>query len=164
MRLNLPSRKRYKTKQSYIEAIYKRNKSYIDSKMADPQDMPIEDRLSRKEQFIDLVQEYTQKETIKKLLGVERITAKQAVEAILRRRDFDTPYVEQARENFRNALRGTDTEQLLKKELGTDRLYTEKFVYDKEEKGYKYKGILIQVENSPKGRRGGTFKLTLPKT
>lgn len=164
MRLSLPSRKRYKTKQSYLDAIYRRNKSYIDSKMADPKDMPIEDRLSRKEQFFDLVKEYTEKKTIKMLLNVERITAKQAVEAILRRRDFDKPYVEQARENFRESLRGTETEQLLKNELGTDRLYTEKFVYDKEEKGYKYKDILIQIENSPKGRRGGTFKLTLPKT
>lgn len=164
MRLSLPSRKRYKTKQSYLDAVYRRNKSYIDSKMADPKDMPIKDRLTKKEQFFDLVKEYTERKTVKMLLGKEKITAKEALQSILRRRDFDKPYAEQARDNFREALRGTETEQLLKKELGTDRLYTSKFVYDKNEKGYRYNNVLVQLESSPKGRRGGTFKITTANT
>lgn len=165
-RFKIPLRRKYKTGTSWLDAVYKQNRSIIDAQMVDPKTMNPEDRLSRKQQFIDLVKEQMENEHLRMALDKDRVGIRDAVEHISRTRKF-TSYAEQARINVREALRGSEAERQLKENLGTDRLITNKFVWTetvdaqkKEIKGYKYGNYLITFENSPKGGTGGKFTIT----
>lgn len=158
-KFKIPPRRQYKTNASWLNAIYNQNRSIIDAKMKDPKTMKPKDRLSRKQQFLDLVKEQKENKHLRMALDKDKVTTRDAVEHIFRTRKF-TPYEEQARINVREALRGTETETQLKENLGTDRLLTKKFKWDKQSKGYRYGNYLITFENSPKGGTGGKLTIT----
>lgn len=137
-KLKLPPRRNYKTNASYLDAVYKKNKTLIDSKLPNT-------NLSKKRIFIDLVKEQKQSSHLKKFLDKEKISTTDAIKAIDRSRIF-TSLREQMIENAIKALKTTGAEEELKKLVGKKRIFKKDLYYDKEEGIYLYKDVKISFK------------------
>lgn len=137
-KLKLPPRRQYKTNASYLDAVYKKNKTLIDSHLPDTY-------LSKKQMFIDLVKEQKQSKYLKRTLDKEKISTIDAIKAIDRSRTF-TSLREQMLENARKALKTTGAEEELKRITGKKRILKKDLSYDREENVYMYKDVKISFK------------------
>jgi NADH dehydrogenase/NADH:ubiquinone oxidoreductase subunit G len=146
----LPHKRKYKTNASWLDAVYRKNKALIDPHMHGD--------LSKKRQFFDLVKEQKQSRHLKMKLNTNSVSTKEAVKSLFRTREF-TSYEEQSRLNIRESLRGTKEEEELLKKVGAKRLYTKNFVYDKNEKAYRYKDVLVKKPPSPPNKYSRAYNI-----
>lgn len=137
-KLKLPPRRKYKTNASYLDAVYKKNKTLIDSTLPDT-------HLSKRQMFIDLVKEQKQSKSLKRILDKEKVSTIDAIKAIDRSRIF-TSLREQMLENARKALKSTGAEEELKKITGKKRILIKDLSYDREENVYMYKDVKISFK------------------
>ena len=135
------SRSRYKSDSTWLNAVYRENKSFIDEAYVES-----ESGKSKREIF---------KQDVKEYMEVDGLTAKQAVKAISRSTKFTTEK-ERFQYNAYEALR--DDKEAFKefRNLNRDKGKFQKidlgqFEWIKEEHAYIYGGkIKISFENSPK--------------
>lgn len=142
-KFKLPPRRQFKTNASYLDAVYKRNKHLIDSKLPNTY-------LSKKQMFIDLVKEQKQSKHLKKYLEKEKISTIDAIKSIERSRTFTT-LKEQMAENVIKGLKKSGMEEELKRLSGKKRILKKDIYYDREENIYTYKDIKISFKNYNKG-------------
>ena len=141
---------RYKSTSHWLDAVYRNNKSFIDEKLKYVK--------NKKRAFKNLVLEQTGTKfpgnlTNKEL--TERLNAaKKPTKALkkLSRSDIFSSYKERAQENIYKFLKEEKSINKIKDLIGKrEKLDPGKLEWNYKDKVYEYKGVYIDISNSPKG-------------
>ena len=150
---NLKSKKykyKYKSTSQWLDAVYRNNKEYIDEKLKYVK--------NKKRAFKNLVLEQTGIKfpgnlTNKEL--TERLNAaKKPTKALkkLSRSDIFSSYKERAQENIYKFLKEEKSINKIKDLIGKrEKFDPGKLEWNYKDKVYEYKGVYIDISNSPKG-------------
>ena len=144
------ARKRYKSDMNFINAVYRNNKEWIDSRIYGGKPKGAR---SIKTAFINSVRDY---------METNNISAQSAIDILASSETF-TPASERFQLNITKAIKNNPEiySQFKKKlKLGKkeDIDYT-KFVYNQFEKGYEYEDYFIVIDNSPKNGSAVSFRI-----
>lgn len=152
-RIKFP-KKMYKTiasKERYLRQLYNLNKSYFDSKIEGYGNL---DNFTR---FKDLIKERQEDPYLRLQLNKrpgQRITVKQAAQALVRTRMF-TSAEDLAIENIVEELRQSGQNKTIYKITGKNKILKKNIKYDAEQKTFKYeindKVVNISFKRYPKG-------------
>ena len=143
---------RYKSTSHWLDAVYRNNKSFIDEKFKNVQTK------NKKRVFKNLVLAETGAKfkghlTIKELN--ERLNAaKNPTKALkkLSRSDIFSSYKERAQENVYKFLKEEKSIKTIKDLIGKrEKFDPGKLEWNYKDKVYEYKGVYIDISNSPKG-------------
>ena len=143
---------RYKSTSHWLDAVYRNNKSFIDEKFKNVQTK------NKKRVFKNLVLAETGAKfkghlTIKELN--ERLNAaKNPTKALkkLSRSDIFSSYKERAQENVYKFLKEEKSIKTIKDIIGKrEKFDPGKLEWNYKDKVYEYKGVYIDISNSPKG-------------
>ena len=143
---------RYKSTSHWLDAVYRNNKSFIDEKFKNVQTK------NKKRDFKNLVLAETGAKfkghlTIKELN--ERLNAaKNPTKALkkLSRSDVFSSYKERAQENVYKFLKEEKSIKTIKDLIGKrEKFDPGKLEWNYKDKVYEYKGVYIDISNSPKG-------------
>ena len=143
---------RYKSTSLWLDAVYRNNKSFIDEKFKNVQTK------NKKRVFKNLVLAETGAKfkghlTIKELN--ERLNAaKNPTKALkkLSRSDIFSSYKERAQENVYKFLKEEKSIKTIKDLIGKrEKFDPGKLEWNYKDKVYEYKGVYIDISNSPKG-------------
>lgn len=141
---------RYKSTSHWLDAVYRNNKSFIDEKLKYVK--------NKKRSFKNLVLEQTGTKfpgnlTNKEL--TERLNAaKNPTKALkkLSRSDIFSSYKERAQENIYKFLKEEKSINKIKDLIGKrEKFDPGKLEWNYKDKVYEYKGVYIDISNSPKG-------------
>ena len=143
---------RYKSTSHWLDAVYRNNKEFIDNKLKNVQS------LNKKRTFKNLVLEKTGFKfrgnlTIKEL-NFELNKSKNPVKALkkLYRSDVFSSYKERAQENIYKFLKEEKSINKIKDLIGKrEKFDPGKLEWNYKDKVYEYKGVYIDISNSPKG-------------
>ena len=143
---------RYKSTSHWLDAVYRNNKEFIDNKLKNVKS------LNKKRTFKNLVLEKTGFKfrgnlTIKEL-NFELNKSKNPVKALkkLYRSDVFSSYKERAQENVYKFLKEEKSIKTIKDLIGKrEKFDPGKLEWNYKDKVYEYKGVYIDISNSPKG-------------
>ena len=143
---------RYKSTSHWLDAVYRNNKEFIDNKLKNVKS------LNKKRTFKNLVLEKTGFKfrgnlTIKEL-NFELNKSKKPVKALkkLYRSDIFSSYKERAQENVYKFLKEEKSIKTIKDLIGKrEKFDPGKLEWNYKDKVYEYKGVYIDISNSPKG-------------
>ena len=151
---------KYKSHNLWINAIYKKNKTYIDSALST---LPQRDRLFAFKSLLyerlndniplDLTKRQTQLKMSKFFNQTKTSELKKAIYTMSRTEVF-VSRKQRLQENVYKAIK-SDKELMrqFKQKTGRKKIDTEKFEWDYEDKVYKYEDVRIDISNSPYGIR-----------
>ena len=140
-------RSRYKNDNTFIDAVYRNNKAFIDSHLG-----KTSSRLSVKTRFKHLVKQY---------IDTQHISAQSAIN-ILASSESMTTAAERMQRNITKAIKSNpsvykefkDKLSLAKKE----EIDPSKFIWNYLEEAYEYEDYFIEIDNSPKD---GTYSIKI---
>ena len=143
---------RYKSTSHWLDAVYRNNKEFIDNKLKDVK------TTNKRRVFKNLVLEQSGTRfkgslTIKKL-NFELNKVKNPTKALkkLSRSDVFSSYKERAQENIYKFLKEEKSINKIKDLIGKrEKFDPGKLEWNYKDKVYEYKGVYIDISNSPKG-------------
>lgn len=143
---------RYKSTSHWLDAVYRNNKEFIDNKLKNVKS------LNKKRTFKNLVLEQTgfkfRGNLPIKELNFELNKSKNPVKALkkLSRSDVFSSYKERAQENVYKFLKEEKSIKTIKNLIGKKEKFDPgKLEWNYKDKVYEYKGVYIDISNSPKG-------------
>lgn len=143
---------RYKSTSHWLDAVYRNNKEFIDNKLKNVKS------LNKKRTFKNLVLEQTgfkfRGNLPIKELNFELNKSKNPVKALkkLYRSDVFSSYKERAQENVYKFLKEEKSIKTIKDLIGKrEKFDPGKLEWNYKDKVYEYKGVYIDISNSPKG-------------
>lgn len=126
--LKVPSKKKYKTKDTWLERFYEINKKKLDPVLVGSAD--------KKKQFIESIREQKKNRHLMWQLDTKKITNKQAIESFAR--NFLLSEREIERLNVRQMLKTSGMENKLKGMLGVKNITAKNISWNKDEKTFEY--------------------------
>ena len=143
---------RYKSTSHWLDAVYRNNKEFIDNKLKNVKTK------NKKRTFKNLVLEQTGFKFRGKLpikeLNFELNKSKNPTKALkkLYRSDIFSSYKERAQENVYKFLKEEKSIKTIKDLIGKKEKFDPgKLEWNYKDKVYEYKGVYIDISNSPKG-------------
>ena len=143
---------RYKSTSHWLDAVYRNNKDFIDNKLKDVK------TTNKKRVFKNLVLEQSginfRGSLTNKELNFELNKVKNPTKALknLSRSDVFSSYKERAQENVYKFLKEEKAIKKIKDILGKrEKFDPGKLEWNYKDKVYEYKGVYIDISNSPKG-------------
>ena len=143
---------RYKSTSHWLDAVYRNNKEFIDNKLKNVKTK------NKKRTFKNLVLEQTgfkfRGNLPIKELNFELNKSKNPVKALkkLYRSDVFSSYKERAQENVYKFLKEEKSIKTIKDLIGKrEKFDPGKLEWNYKDKVYEYKGVYIDISNSPKG-------------
>ena len=143
---------RYKSTSHWLDAVYRNNKEFIDNKLKNVKS------LNKKRTFKNLVLEQTgfkfRGNLPIKELNFELNKSKNPTKALkkLYRSDVFSSYKERAQENVYKFLKEEKSIKTIKDLIGKrEKFDPGKLEWNYKDKVYEYKGVYIDISNSPKG-------------
>jgi hypothetical protein len=151
---------RYKSTSHWLDAVYRNNKEFIDSKLKNVK------TTNKKRVFKNLVLEQSgtrfKGSLTNKELNFELNKVKNPTKALkkLSRSDAFSSYKERAQENFYNVLKEHKAINRIKKIAGEkERFNPERLEWNYKEKAYRYGDVFVEIDNSPEDKNY-TIKIT----
>ena len=143
---------RYKSTSHWLDAVYRNNKEFIDNKLKDVK------TTNKRRVFKNLVLEQSgtrfKGSLTNKELNFELNKVKNPTKALkkLSRSDVFSSYKERAQENFYKFLKEEKSIKTIKDLIGKrEKFDPGKLEWNYKDKVYEYKGVYIDISNSPKG-------------
>ena len=143
---------RYKSTSHWLDAVYRNNKEFIDNKLKDVK------TTNKKRVFKNLVLEQSgtrfRGSLTNKELNFELNKVKNPTKALkkLSRSDIFSSYKERAQENVYKFLKEEKSIKTIKDLIGKrEKFDPGKLEWNYKDKVYEYKGVYIDISNSPKG-------------
>ena len=143
---------RYKSTSHWLDAVYRNNKEFIDNKLKDVK------TTNKKRVFKNLVLEQSgtrfKGSLTNKELNFELNKVKNPTKALkkLSRSDVFSSYKERAQENVYKFLKEEKSIKTIKDLIGKrEKFDPGKLEWNYKDKVYEYKGVYIDISNSPKG-------------
>lgn len=143
---------RYKSTSHWLDAVYRNNKEFIDNKLKDVKTK------NKRRVFKNLVLEQSgtrfKGSLTNKELNFELNKVKNPTKALkkLSRSDIFSSYKERAQENVYKFLKEEKSIKTIKDLIGKrEKFDTGKLEWNYKDKVYEYKGVYIDISNSPKG-------------
>ena len=143
---------RYKSTSHWLDAVYRNNKEFIDNKLKDVK------TTNKRRVFKNLVLEQSgtrfRGSLTNKELNFELNKVKNPTKALkkLSRSDIFSSYKERAQENVYKFLKEEKSIKTIKDIIGKrEKFDPGKLEWNYKDKVYEYKGVYIDISNSPKG-------------
>ena len=143
---------RYKSTSHWLDAVYRNNKEFIDNKLKDVK------TTNKRRVFKNLVLEQSgtrfRGSLTNKELNFELNKVKNPTKALkkLSRSDIFSSYKERAQENVYKFLKEEKSIKTIKDLIGKrEKFDPGKLEWNYKDKVYEYKGVYIDISNSPKG-------------
>ena len=143
---------RYKSTSHWLDAVYRNNKEFIDNKLKDVK------TTNKRRVFKNLVLEQSgtrfRGSLTNKELNFELNKVKKPTKALkkLYRSDVFSSYKERAQENIYKLLKEEKSIKTIKDLIGKrEKFDPGKLEWNYKDKVYEYKGVYIDISNSPKG-------------
>ena len=143
---------RYKSTSHWLDAVYRNNKEFIDNKLKDVK------TTNKRRVFKNLVLEQSgtrfRGSLTNKELNFELNKVKNPTKALkkLSRSDIFSSYKERAQENVYKFLKEEKSIKTIKDIIGKKEKFDPgKLEWNYKDKVYEYKGVYIDISNSPKG-------------
>ena len=143
---------RYKSTSHWLDAVYRNNKEFIDNKLKDVK------TTNKRRVFKNLVLEQSgtrfKGSLTNKELNFELNKVKNPTKALkkLSRSDIFSSYKERAQENVYKFLKEEKSIKTIKDLIGKrEKFDPGKLEWNYKDKVYEYKGVYIDISNSPKG-------------
>ena len=143
---------RYKSTSHWLDAVYRNNKEFIDNKLKDVK------TTNKRRVFKNLVLEQSgtrfKGSLTNKELNFELNKVKNPTKALkkLSRSDIFSSYKERAQENVYKFLKEEKSIKTIKDLIGKKEKFDPgKLEWNYKDKVYEYKGVYIDISNSPKG-------------
>lgn len=143
---------RYKSTSHWLDAVYRNNKEFIDNKLKDVK------TTNKRRVFKNLVLEQSgtrfKGSLTNKELNFELNKVKNPTKALkkLSRSDIFSSYKERAQENIYKFLKEEKSINKIKDLIGKrEKFDPRKLEWNYKDKVYEYKGVYIDISNSPKG-------------
>ena len=143
---------RYKSTSHWLDAVYRNNKEFIDNKLKDVK------TTNKRRVFKNLVLEQSgtrfRGSLTNKELNFELNKVKNPTKALkkLSRSDIFSSYKERAQENVYKFLKEEKSIKIIKDLIGKrEKFDPGKLEWNYKDKVYEYKGVYIDISNSPKG-------------
>ena len=143
---------RYKSTSHWLDAVYRNNKEFIDNKLKDVK------TTNKRRVFKNLVLEQSgtrfKGSLTNKELNFELNKVKNPTKALkkLSRSDVFSSYKERAQENIYKFLKEEKSIKTIKDLIGKrEKFDPGKLEWNYKDKVYEYKGVYIDISNSPKG-------------